>query len=205
VTLGEQMISADAARPVRHPQNGPKQMTLFDLFRQALDDGGDAVSKAMGHTEAQLVRDPDDTVARAMKGALLTLVTDDVLTEARRGDYRRTGIMLMQEVLAQLPPFSADGAATRFVVALGLAGLPVGDGQRQAAEQLLRRLVHSPELGELQAWQQLRVQVMLAGLAQLGGDDAAARKAYAAAKAIEPEMAVQLFCAFIDGQGGGGA
>jgi hypothetical protein len=178
-------------------------MTLFDLFQQALDEGGDAVSKALGHTEAQLVRDPDDTVARAMKGALLTLVTDDVLTEARRGEYRRTGTALMQEVLAQLPAFNAKGAATRFVVALGLVGLPVADGQRQAAEQLLRRLVHSPELRELQAWQQLRVQVMLAALAQLGDDDATARKAYAAAKAIDPVLAVQLFCAFIDRQGGG--
>jgi hypothetical protein len=176
-------------------------MTLLDLFHQALDHGDKAVSIAMGHAEAQLIRDPSSAVARAMKGALLTLVTDDVLTEARRGDYRRTGVMLMTEVLEQLPPFSAEGAVTRFVVAMGLARLPRADGQRGAAEQLLRRLVQSPELAELQAWQALRVQVFLACLAQLAGDDATAARSYGAAKAIDAAEAVRLFCTFMDEQG----
>ena len=199
------MSTPDLELPLRHSQKGSLQMTLFDLFQQALDKGGDAVSKALGHTEAQLVRSPDDPVARAMKGALLTLVTDDVLTEKRREEYRRTGVALMQEVLAQLPAFCDQGGATRFVVAMALASLPAGAGERTAAEQLLRRLAHSPELGSLQTWQQLRVHVMLAGLAQLDGDDATARRAYAAAKAIDPALAVELFCAFIDGQTGGAA
>lgn len=198
-----ELFMPDTARVSGHQKDGGCPMTLLDLFHQALDHGGDAVATALGHAEAHLVRDPADTVARAMKGALLTLVTDDVLTEARRGDYRRTGIMLMQEVLAQLPPFSAEGAVTRFVVAIGLAGVPDADGQRLVARQVLQRVVHSPELGELQAWQRLRVQVTLACLAQLGGDDAVAGRAYAAAKAIDADEAVRLFCAFMDQHGGG--
>jgi hypothetical protein len=203
MTIFARLNLPQTTRPFQHQQDGRFLMTLLDLFHHALDHGGDAVATALGHTEVQLVRDPTDAVARAMKGALLTLVTDDVLTPARRGDYRRTGIMLMQEVLAQLPAFSAEGAATRFVVAMGLARVPAHDGQRLAARHVLQRLVHSPELGEMQAWQKLQVQVTLACLAQLGGDDAVAGRAYAAAKAIDPDAAVQLFCAFMDQHGGG--
>lgn len=173
---------------------------LKHLHSAALEQGGDSVSIAMGTVERQLARNPGDSLCRAYKGSLLTLMNDPILPKSRQATYQKAGVSLMIEALAAANRVDPVSAEILYVVGTTLATLPRTHPAaiRTEAAAILEMLETSAGFATLDRSQQVRALTVASCLAQDRGDTDQSRRLYDAAKAIDPSLCVSLFCRWYD-------
>lgn len=165
-------------------------MELMEAHARAVRSGGDWVARAMGVAEARLRTDPLDAVALAVKGALLTMVENDVVPQDRRDAYRRHGIEMMDAALAGTAAAPGEAEAVLYVVGVGNAMLPRGLGRDDVARRCFADLERRTDFEALPTELRLRTLVLHSCIEKARGAAEAARRRFAAARAIDlPEAA----------------
>lgn len=171
----------------------PAPMTLRDLFREALEQGGDAVSRALGHAEAELSRNPGSLQALVYKGSLLTMIGESVLGPAKRSAYIRAGITFMDNALAGAWNYPAIAWELTYVRGTSLACLPRSPDRAGAALEALRLLVEMQEFPRQTPFDRTRCLTLLAGLAEEAGYAAEAKLRFTEARALDEDLAIRLY------------
>ena len=167
-------------------------MNLMDAHRIALRVGNDWVTRAIGVADAALRAEPGDPVAGALKGALLTMVEDEMLPHERRDAYRRCGISMMDDATAKTLTFPTRTAAVLYVAGVGNAMLPRRFGRDGVALRYFQRLGEDEGFGGMMPDMRLRALALKACLERAAGDDEAARRSFEAARAISLPDAAQV-------------
>lgn len=166
-------------------------MTLRDLYRQALAQGGDAVSRALGHAEAELERNPANRQALTYKGSLLTMVGEAMLSDERRRDYIRSGLAIMHTAMALPGSYPTVAWELTYLRATTLAMLPADLGHDSDALALLQALRVDPNFAEQPTFERARSLALLACEAELNGNQAEARDVFTAARSIDEPLAIK--------------
>ncbi|WGW04530.1 hypothetical protein [Tropicibacter oceani] len=173
-------------------------MTLKDLYRLAIEQGGDAVSRALGHAEAQLARNPGHRQALMYKGSLLTMVGDQMLTQEKRRAYIRTGVALMDSAMASDDASPAVMCEMTYVQASTLACLPGDLGLDRVALEALRELAHSPCFDATDPFDRVRTLVLLSCLAKHFGQQQEAQSRFRQARGIDEDLAIRTYSAWLN-------
>lgn len=176
-------------------------MTLKELHRLAVELRGDPASRALGHADNRLSRNPGDRLALMYKGSLLTLVGDDVLPAEKRRDYVRAGIALMESAattIGHYPTAEAELACIRWTT---LAMLPPQHGQDRAALAGLRALVRRADFDLQERFERVRALTLLSCLAQAEGAADEAGKAFVIARGLDEALAIRTFTAWTERSG----
>lgn len=171
----------------------PAPMTLRDLYREALEQGGDAVSRALGHAEAELSRNPGSLQALMYKGSLLTMAGESVLSPSKRSAYIRAGIAFMDNALTSARNYPAIAWELTFVRGVSLAYLPPSPDRAGAALEALRLLVEMEEFPRQTSFDRTRCLTLLAGLAEAAGHPAEAKLRFTQARALDEDLAIRLY------------
>ena len=171
----------------------PAPMTLRDLYRDALEQGGDAVSRALGHAEAELSRNPGSLQALMYKGSLLTMVGESVLSPSKRSAYIRAGIAFMDNALTGAWNYPAIAWELTYVRGISLAYLPPSPDRAGAALEALRLLVEMEEFPRQTPFDRTRCLTLLAGLAEEAGYPAEAKLRFTQARGLDEDLAIRLY------------
>lgn len=160
-------------------------MDLMDIHETALRLGGDWIPRALGVADARLRDEPQDVVALAVKGALLTMVEGDLWPPDHRDAYRARGLQIMERALAQGLQAARRQSAVLCVVGVGQALLPRAVGRETTALRCLKRLDEHPDFRTLLPGMRLRALVLRSCLEKAEGDAEAAQHHFRIARAID--------------------
>lgn len=160
-------------------------------YKNAIEHGGDQISAALGKVERLLTRVPNDQRGLAYKGALLTMISQD-LPEPHRGIYRRNGVILMQQVLDKLENDKPWYLEVLFVTVTTLLRLAPIEPMVEISQNLLEELVEHPALSDLTNFEAVGALVMAAELSKKRGDSQLAAKYQSRARNLDAGLANQL-------------
>ncbi len=183
------------------PVPGPCPLTtLRTLYRLAIENGGDAISKAHGHVEARLVQSPNDRQALMFKGSLLTLIGEGVLTAEKKADYIRTGIKLMNSAIANNGDYPAMATELALIRATTLAILPDAFDQQSVAEDALLGAIAAPDFHAQDAFDRTRSLSLLACLHQSNGRTDDAKSLFQTARSCDQALAIKTYSDWLERQ-----
>lgn len=168
-------------------------MTLRELYREALEQGGEAVSRALGNADAELAHNAGNHLALMYKGSLLTMVGDALLSAAKRRDYIRSGVSMMDSALARTGHPPASIWELSYVRAATLAMLPAGLDHDAEAYGALQSLHLSDAFSEQAPFDQVRCLCLLACEAEVFGDTEVARARFIEARSIDEALAIKTY------------
>ena len=175
-------------------------MTLKALYRLGIEQGGDAISRALGHAEAMLLHNPGDRTALMYKGCLLTLVGEETLSPKKKVDYIRIGIRLMENALqgnGYAPATATELAAVR---ATALAILPDRFEQQTEALLSLSGLIEAPDFADQDSFDTTRILTLLACQSQARGDFHEAKIRFKQARTCDQDLAIKTYSDWITRQ-----
>ena len=170
------------------------RMTLKEHYRLAVLERGDAASRALGHAEARLARNPGDRVALMYKGSLLTLIGEDILRPDKRREYIRTGLALMESAAEETGSYPTTAFEIAYVHMTTLAMVPPEHGREADALSGLRALVQTSDFAQEHRFERVRTLALLSCLAR----DAEARVHFIAARELDEDLAIRTFSAWAE-------
>lgn len=168
-------------------------MILQRLYRDALLQGGEAVTRALGHADAELSHNPGNLHALMIKGSLLTIIGKTVSTLSNRDTYIQTGVTLMDSALASASAYPAIYWEMAYLRASSLAFLTDDPDVAPEAHMALRTLVAADDFKRQPLFDQTRCLTLLAGLADKFGHTQEARATFRQARALDEALAIRLF------------
>lgn len=174
------------------------RMTLNEYYRLAVMDRGDAASRALGHAETRLSRNPGDRVALMYKGSLLTLIGEDILGPDKRREYIRTGLALMDSAAETTGIYPNTEFELGHVHMTTLAMVPAEHGREAEARVGLRALVQHPDFDRAHRFERVRTLALLSCLDKAAGAEAEARRHFIAARALDEDLAIRTFSAWTE-------
>ena len=173
-------------------------MTLRKLYRDSLEQGGEAVSRALGNADAELAHNAKNHLALMYKGSLLTMVGDALLSAAKRRDYIRSGVAMMDNALATKGHPPASIWELTYVRATTLAMLPASMGRDAEAYGALLSLHQADAFSQQAPFDQARCLCLLACAAEASGDPSVARARFVEARRIDEALAVKTYSDWAD-------
>lgn len=172
-------------------------MSLRAQYNTAVAERGDAVQMALGTAEALLKSNPQDAVAQAYKGSLLTMVGGESLMPWNKLKYVNVGLDLMDGAVAAANGAPSHGLDPELEI-LMVAGftnsrLPAMFKREPMARQAISRLIKHPAFTTLEPRLQAQSLAIAAAYAKRDGDAATAARLMEQATAADAATARRVF------------
>ncbi len=168
-------------------------MSFITQYNKAVSQRGIAVQKALGTVEAILRSNPNDTVAMAYKGSLLTIVCGEALLPWNELKYVNVGLELIDKALATVATASSHElfAEIEILMVAGFTNsrLPAMFKREPMARQNISRLIAHESFKDLQSKLQAQALAIAAAYAKKDGDKSLAQRLLSKAEAVDAGVA----------------
>jgi hypothetical protein len=172
-------------------------MTLRTQYSTAVTERGDAVQIALGTAESILSKNPQDAVAKAYKGSLLTIVGAESLMPWNKLKYVNIGLELMDDAVDQNGSTPSYGlpADMEILMVSGFtnARMPEMFKREPLARQNISRLIAHLEFGMLEPDLRAQALAIAAAYAHADGNEEAANTLLDQAIAADADTARSVY------------
>lgn len=172
-------------------------MTLRTQYITAVAERGDAVQVALGTAESMLSNNPQDAVAKAYKGSLLTIVGAESLMPWNKLKYVNIGLELMDEAMDTTEDTARRDlpADLEVLMVSGFtnARMPEMFKREPLARQNISLLISHPEFGLLEPNLRAQALAIAAAYAHKDGNDQTAASLMEQASAADPDVARSVY------------
>lgn len=196
-TLFAAAISLTLAGMIPAQAQDTQFMSLRNQYNTAVAERGDSVQRALGTAEALLKSNPNDAVAKAYKGSLLTMVGGDSLMPWNKLKYVNVGLGLMDDALAEMQGAPSHGmdVSLEILMVSGFTNSRLPDMFKRGplARQQISRLIAHADFSTLEPRLQAQALAIAAAYAKRDGDQAKADNLMVQAKGLDAATARRVY------------
>jgi len=164
---------------------------MKQFYQNAILQGADQITTALGFVEKNLTRNPDDLRAKAYKGALLAML--GITTDPKKRDiYVEGGIRILKEVNSLLSPKTPDYVEILFVVTTALGWLAHSYPSADFNPTQLDHLIEVLDFNTLSIFEMVYTLVLASKLAEESGEISKKRNLMKRARALDLGLALKI-------------